>query len=72
MTKHQDEHCSSEKQSLVREAVAALEAGDSKKAREVFERVVLLFEIWRPEISEEERGLITSMLAVVKEYYSDR
>ncbi len=36
------------------------------------ERVVLLFEIWRPEISEEERKLITSMLAVVKEYYSDR
>ena len=61
-----------ENQSLVREAVAALQAGDSKKVHEVFERVVLLFEIWRPEISEEERKLITSMLAVVKEYYSDR
>jgi len=32
------------------------------------ERVVLLFEIWRPEISEEERSLITSMLAAVKEF----
>ena len=56
-----------ENQSLVREAVAALQAGDSKKVREVFERVVLLFEVWRPEISEEERSLIRSMLVVVKE-----
>jgi aspartate beta-hydroxylase len=35
------------------------------------ERVVLLFEIWRPEISEEERGLVSTMLAAVREYYSD-
>ncbi|MFT5132930.1 MAG: aspartate beta-hydroxylase [Gammaproteobacteria bacterium] len=33
------------------------------------ERVVLLFEIWRPEINEEERLLITGLLAAVKEYY---
>jgi aspartyl/asparaginyl beta-hydroxylase (cupin superfamily) len=35
------------------------------------ERVVLLFEIWRPELSDEEQGLVTSMLAAVKEYYDD-
>jgi len=35
------------------------------------ERVVLLFEIWRPELTDEERGLVTSMLAAVKEYYAD-
>lgn len=34
------------------------------------ERVVLLFEIWRPELNDAERGLITSMLVAVKEYYS--
>jgi aspartate beta-hydroxylase len=33
------------------------------------ERVVLLFEIWRPELSDEEQRLVTSMLAAVKEYY---
>jgi aspartate beta-hydroxylase len=33
------------------------------------ERVVLLFEIWRPELNEEERALITGLLAAVKEYY---
>jgi aspartate beta-hydroxylase len=32
------------------------------------ERVILLFEIWRPEISEEERGLITTLLKAIKEY----
>jgi aspartyl/asparaginyl beta-hydroxylase (cupin superfamily) len=32
------------------------------------ERVILLFEIWRPEISAEERKLLTSMLIAVKEY----
>ena len=31
-------------------------------------RVILLFEIWRPEISEEERGLITALLKAIKEY----
>ena len=35
------------------------------------ERVVLLFEIWRPELNDEERRLITSMLVAVKEYYAD-
>jgi aspartyl/asparaginyl beta-hydroxylase (cupin superfamily) len=35
------------------------------------ERVVLLFEIWRPELNDEERSLITSMLVAVKEYYAD-
>lgn len=35
------------------------------------ERVVLLFEIWRPELSEQERGLVSSMLAAVKEYFED-
>jgi aspartyl/asparaginyl beta-hydroxylase (cupin superfamily) len=32
------------------------------------ERVILLFEIWRPEISAEERKLLTRMLIAVKEY----
>jgi len=36
------------------------------------ERVVLLFEIWRPELSEEERGLVSEILTVVKEYFSDQ
>ena len=35
------------------------------------ERVVLLFEVWRPEISDEERRLVSTMLEAVKEYYSD-
>ena len=35
------------------------------------ERVVLLFEIWRPELSEEERELVTLLLAAVKEYHHD-
>jgi len=35
------------------------------------ERVVLLFEIWRPELSEEERGLVSTILAAVREYYGD-
>jgi aspartyl/asparaginyl beta-hydroxylase (cupin superfamily) len=32
------------------------------------DRVILLFEIWRPEIDEQERQLITTMLKAVKEY----
>lgn len=32
------------------------------------ERVVLLFEIWRPEIGMEEREMLTAMLVAVKEY----
>ena len=35
------------------------------------ERVVLLFEFWRPELDEEERQLIAWLLAAVKEYYQD-
>ncbi|NKB37127.1 MAG: tetratricopeptide repeat protein [Gammaproteobacteria bacterium] len=35
------------------------------------ERVVLLFEIWRPELNEEERELVTLLLAAVKEYHHD-
>ena len=35
------------------------------------ERVIVLFEIWRPELSDEERGLVTTMLAAVKEYHSE-
>jgi len=35
------------------------------------DRVVLMFEIWRPEISTEEREQITSMLAAVKEFQND-
>ncbi|MFZ9086715.1 MAG: aspartyl/asparaginyl beta-hydroxylase domain-containing protein, partial [Steroidobacteraceae bacterium] len=31
------------------------------------ERVVLLFEVWRPEISAEERAMLTVLLRVVKE-----
>lgn len=32
------------------------------------ERVVLLFEVWRPEISAEERDMLTAMLVAVKDY----
>ncbi|MGY0636350.1 MAG: aspartyl/asparaginyl beta-hydroxylase domain-containing protein [Paraglaciecola chathamensis] len=32
------------------------------------ERVVLLFDIWRPELTEDERRLITDMLVAVEEY----
>jgi aspartate beta-hydroxylase len=33
------------------------------------ERVILLFEVWRPELNEEERQLVTTLLAAVKEYH---
>jgi aspartyl/asparaginyl beta-hydroxylase (cupin superfamily) len=36
------------------------------------ERVILLFEIWRPEISEDERELIRAMLTAVKAYHERR
>jgi aspartyl/asparaginyl beta-hydroxylase (cupin superfamily) len=36
------------------------------------ERVILLFEIWRPEISEEERELVRAMLTAVKAYNERR
>jgi aspartyl/asparaginyl beta-hydroxylase (cupin superfamily) len=36
------------------------------------ERVILLFEIWRPEISADERELITTMLKAVAEYKETR
>jgi aspartyl/asparaginyl beta-hydroxylase (cupin superfamily) len=32
------------------------------------ERFVLLFEIWRPELSEEERGLVSAVLAAVRRF----
>jgi len=32
------------------------------------ERVVLLFEIWRPELNEEERRLVTDLLMAVEDY----
>ena len=35
------------------------------------ERVILLFEVWRPELNEEERQLVSTLLAAVKEYYKD-
>ncbi len=35
------------------------------------ERIVLLFEIWRPELNDEERELVTLLLAAVKEYHHD-
>ena len=35
------------------------------------ERVVLLFEIWRPELSLEERELVTQMLMAVEGYTRD-
>ncbi len=35
------------------------------------ERVVLLFEVWRPELKDEERELVSTMLAAVKEYHMD-
>jgi aspartyl/asparaginyl beta-hydroxylase (cupin superfamily) len=31
-------------------------------------RVVLLFEIWRPELSHEERSLVRSMFAAIDQY----
>ena len=36
------------------------------------ERVILLFEVWRPEITEEERRLITTTLKAVEEYAETR
>lgn len=33
------------------------------------ERVVLLFDIWRPELSDEERGLVTSILSAVRKFH---
>jgi aspartyl/asparaginyl beta-hydroxylase (cupin superfamily) len=36
------------------------------------DRVILLFEIWRPEIDEQERQLITTMLKAVKEYQNNQ
>ncbi|MBT7950354.1 MAG: aspartyl beta-hydroxylase [Gammaproteobacteria bacterium] len=33
------------------------------------ERVILLFEVWRPELNEEERQLVSTLLAAVKEYH---
>jgi aspartyl/asparaginyl beta-hydroxylase (cupin superfamily) len=35
-------------------------------------RVVLLFDIWRPELSEEERGLVTAMFNAVDSYGGER
>jgi aspartyl/asparaginyl beta-hydroxylase (cupin superfamily) len=32
------------------------------------ERVVLLFDIWRPELTQEERELVTQVLEIVREY----
>jgi aspartyl/asparaginyl beta-hydroxylase (cupin superfamily) len=34
------------------------------------ERIVLLFDIWRPELTPDERRLVTDLLEVVKEYSS--
>ena len=31
-------------------------------------RVLLLFDVWRPELSEEERGLVATMLEAVDSY----
>jgi aspartyl/asparaginyl beta-hydroxylase (cupin superfamily) len=36
------------------------------------ERVILLFEVWRPELSADERELITMMLKAVAEYSETR
>ena len=33
------------------------------------ERVVLLFEIWRPELSEGERELVSAVLAAVRRFH---
>ena len=33
------------------------------------ERVVLLFDIWRPELSDAERGLVTSILSAVRKFH---
>jgi aspartyl/asparaginyl beta-hydroxylase (cupin superfamily) len=35
------------------------------------ERVVLLFDIWRPELTEEERALVTSVLTAARHYHED-
>ena len=34
-------------------------------------RVVLLFDIWRPELSEEERALVTTVLTAARQYSDD-
>jgi aspartyl/asparaginyl beta-hydroxylase (cupin superfamily) len=31
-------------------------------------RVILIFDIWRPELSEEERGLVAALLEAVDSY----
>ena len=35
-------------------------------------RVVLLFDIWRPELTEEERGLVTALFDAVDAYGGER
>ena len=35
------------------------------------ERVVLLFDIWRPELTKEERALVTSVLTAARHYHED-
>jgi aspartyl/asparaginyl beta-hydroxylase (cupin superfamily) len=32
------------------------------------ERVVLLFDIWRPELTDEERALVTTVLTAARHY----
>nr|NIP16922.1 aspartyl/asparaginyl beta-hydroxylase domain-containing protein [Xanthomonadales bacterium]NIX11712.1 aspartyl beta-hydroxylase [Xanthomonadales bacterium] len=34
-------------------------------------RVILLFEVWRPEIGEEERHLVATMLKAVRDYHEN-
>jgi aspartyl/asparaginyl beta-hydroxylase (cupin superfamily) len=36
------------------------------------DRVILLFEVWRPEIHDDERELVTAMLSAVKEFNERR
>ena len=34
------------------------------------ERIILLFDVWRPELNEEERHLVTTLLESVRSYRS--
>jgi aspartyl/asparaginyl beta-hydroxylase (cupin superfamily) len=35
-------------------------------------RVILLFEIWRPELTEEERGLVAAMFEAIDAYSGEK
>jgi hypothetical protein len=51
---------------MIAAAFAALNSGDMQKARDSFTRA--LFDIWRPELSREERVLVAAMLEAVSRF----